>query len=156
MPNHISMSWLYILNACIRVASLFSFFANSLTSSLFIRWLIFSCDLFSLYPSVHFLRVWLSGIMVIMNSNGDSESPWKILLWIFASAKLLPPAVNCTLQVFIVFSIKFMNSSDILYILKLLIIQVCGTISYAFLWSIQVIARFFRLVLLSFKMWWSM
>ena len=52
--------------------------------------------------------------MVIINSNGDSASPWNIPLWIFASAKLLPPAVNSTLRVFMLFSIKFMTSSDIL------------------------------------------
>ena len=68
-----------------------------------------------------------------MNSNGDRASPGKIGLWIFASAKLLPPAVNSTLQVFMVFSIKFMTSSDILYILRQFIIQLCGTISYGFL-----------------------
>ena len=126
-------SWLYILTACIRVFSSFSFFANSLMSSMYIRSLIFSCDLLSLYPAVHFLCIWLSGIMAIRNSNGDSASPWKIPLWIFASAKRLPPTVNSTLQVFMVFSIKFMTSSDILYILKQFIIQLCGTISYAIL-----------------------
>ena len=47
-----------------------------------------------------------------------SASPWKIPLWIFISAKLLPPAVSSTLQVFMVFSIKFMTSCDILYILR--------------------------------------
>ena len=45
MPNSIPMSWLYILTACIRVSSSFSFFANSLMSSMYIKWLIFSCDL---------------------------------------------------------------------------------------------------------------
>ena len=42
-------------------------------SSMYIKWLIFSCDLLSLYPAVHFLSIWLSGIMAIMNSKG-SES----------------------------------------------------------------------------------
>ena len=50
-----------------------------------------------------------------MNSKGDSASPWKIPLWIFISAKLLPPAVSSTLQVFMFFSIKFMTSCDILW-----------------------------------------
>ena len=54
-----------------------------LVSSMYIRWLIFSCDLLSLYPAVHFLSIWLSGIMAIMNSKGDCASPWKIPLWIF-------------------------------------------------------------------------
>ena len=117
MLNSIPMSWLYILTASIRVSSSFSFFANSLTSSMYIRWLIFYCNLLSLYPAVHFLSMWLSGIMAIMNCNGDSVSPWNIPLWIFASTKLLPLAVNSTFLVFMVFSIKFMTSSDILYIL---------------------------------------
>ena len=111
-------SWLYILTACGRVSSSFSFFVNSLMSSMYIRWLIFSCNLLSLYPAVHFLSVWLSGIMTIMNSKGDSASPWKIPLWIFVSAKLLPPAVSCTLQVFMVFTMKFMTSSDRLRVFK--------------------------------------
>ena len=69
---------------------------------MFIKWLTFSCDLLSLYPAVHFRSMWLSSIMAIMNSKGDRASPWKIPLWIFASANLLPPAVSSTLQVFIV------------------------------------------------------
>ena len=44
-----------------------------------------------LYLAVNFLSMWLSGIIAIMNSNGDSASPWNIPLWNFASAKLLPP-----------------------------------------------------------------
>ena len=100
---------------------------------MFIKGLTFSCDLPSLYPAVHFLSMWLSGIMAIMNSKGDRASPWKIPLWIFASANFLPSAVSSTLQVFIVLSMKFTTSSDILYIFRLFIIQLCGTISYAFL-----------------------
>ena len=72
-------------------------------SSMYIRWLIFSCNLLSLYPAVHFLSMWFSGIMVIMSSRGDSASPWKIPLQIFVSAKLFPPAVNSTLQFFMFF-----------------------------------------------------
>ena len=102
MPNSIPMSRLYILTVCIRVSSSFSFFANSLMSSMYIKWLTFSCDLLSSYLAVHFLSLWLSGIMAIMNSKGDRASPWKTPLWIFASGNLLPPAVNSTLQVFMV------------------------------------------------------
>ena len=97
-----------------------------------IKWLIFSCDLLSLYPAEHFLSMWLSGIMAIMNSNGDRASHWIILLWIFASAKLLPRTVNSALQIFMVFSIKFMTWCDILYILSQFNIRLCGTISYTF------------------------
>ena len=45
--------------------------------------MIFSCDLLSLYPAVHFLSMWFSGIMAIMNSKGDSASPWKMPLWMY-------------------------------------------------------------------------
>ena len=97
--------------------------ANNLMSSMHIRWWIFSCDLVSLYPSVHFLNVWLSDIIAITNSNGDSTSPRKISLRILTSAKLFPPTINCTLQFSLVFSINFMTSSNILYILRRFIIQ---------------------------------
>ena len=93
----------------------------------------FSYDLLSLYPVVHFLRMRSSDIKAIMNSKSDRKSPWKIPLWIFASAKLHPPAVDFTLHVFMFFSIKFLISYDILHILWLFIIQLCGTTSYAFL-----------------------
>ena len=97
-------------------------FPTSLMSSIYIRWLIFSFDLLSLYTVVHFLSMWLNSIMAIMNSNGDNASSWNIPLCLFASAKLLPPAVNSTLQVFKFFSIQFMTSCDILYILRQFII----------------------------------
>ena len=83
---------------------------------MYIRWLIFSWDLLSLYPAVHFLSMWLSGIVAIINSNSNCGTPWNITLWIFASAKLFPPANNSTLPIFTVFSIKFVTSSDILNI----------------------------------------
>ena len=121
------------LTACMRVFPvLFHIFANNLMSSMYIRWLIFSCDLLSLYPVAHFLSMWFSGIMAIMNSKDDSASPWKMPLWIFVSAMLLPLAVSSTLQVFMVCSMKFMTSWDILYILRQCSIQLCGTISYAY------------------------
>ena len=117
---------------------------------MYIKWLIFSSDQVSLYPAVYFFSMWLSGIMTIMNSNNDRVSPWKIPLWIFASAKLLPPAVNSTFQVFMILSIKIMTSCDILYILRLFIIQLCGTISCLFVVNYYI----FPLVCLSFRMYW--
>ena len=81
---------------------------------------------------MHFLSIWLSGIMSIMKSFGDRAFPWNIPLWTFASPKLLLPAVNSPFQVFMVFSIKFMTSSGILYILKQFIIQILDFMSYAF------------------------
>ena len=44
IQNSIPISWLYILIVCNRVTSSFSFSANSLISSINIRWSIFSCD----------------------------------------------------------------------------------------------------------------
>ena len=41
----------------------------------------FACDILSLYPVVHFLRMWLCGIMAITNSGGNSASPWKCIFW---------------------------------------------------------------------------
>ena len=78
---------------------------------------------------MHCLRMWLSGIIAITNSNGDSASPWNMPLWIFTSAKIFPSAVNSTLQVSVFFSINFMTSSGILYILRQCNIQLWGTIS---------------------------
>ena len=87
-----------------------------------------------------FLSTWLSSIIAITNNSGDSKSPWKIRLWIFFSVKLFPPAVNSTVPVLVVFTIKFMTSSDVLDILRQFIIQRHGTIYYAFLKSVQAIA----------------
>ena len=134
MPNSIPISRVYIFTAYIRVSDSFSFLANSLMSSMYIRWLMFSCELLSWYPLVYFLSMWLSGIITITNSNGERESPWNIPLWIFASATLFTAVVNSTLKVPMVFSIKFVTSSDMLYIiLRQFIIQLFGTISCAFL-----------------------
>ena len=82
MPNSIPLFWVYILSFCIKVFSSFSFLANTLMSSMYIRWLIFSSDLLCFYP-----RMWLSGIIAIINSNGDSTSSMNIPHWIIASAK---------------------------------------------------------------------
>ena len=56
---------------------------------MYIKWLIFSCDLLSFYSVVHFLKIWLSGIMAITNNIDYSASPWNM-------PKLCPPAVNST------------------------------------------------------------
>ena len=102
-----------------------------------------------------FLRMWLSGIMDITNSNGDNVSLWNMPLCIFTFAKLCLPAVNSTLQVCIVFSIKCTIRSSILYIFRQCCIHLWGTISQAFLLSIQAIGKFFRLILLSLRICWS-
>ena len=91
----------YNFTVCFRDKIIFLFFANSLISSMYIRWLIISCDFCIL--------------LCISRVCDDFSSPWNISLWIFASAKFSPLAINSTLQVFMVFSIKIMTSSDILY-----------------------------------------
>ena len=93
----ISMSWLYILTAYIRVSNSFSFLANSLMSSICIRWLIFSSDLLNLYPpciswvcdwvaslppqTAHYPGIFLSVFLLQLNSYhlasiSLSSFPW--------------------------------------------------------------------------------
>ena len=72
---HFITSRAHFSTVCIRVSNSFSFFANSFMPSMYIRWLIFSCNILSLYPAVHFLSMWFSGIMAIMKRWGDSASP---------------------------------------------------------------------------------
>ena len=71
----------------------FLYFANSLMSSMNIRWLVIFCDSWYVYPPVNFQSIWFSGVIAIINSKGDSASYWKITLWIFISVNLFPPAV---------------------------------------------------------------
>ena len=133
MPNSILKPWLYILTACINVSNSFSFLANRLMLSIYIRQLIFSYNLDSLYLAVHFLSWWLNGINALTNNYSESASPWKIALWIFTTAKLFPFAVISSFVFFMILSINFTTLSDILYILSRSIIQSCETISYSFL-----------------------
>ena len=67
---------------------------------------------------VHLQSTWLSNIIAIATNSGQSESPWKITIWIFTPARAWPPAINSTLQFSMTFMMKFMISSDILYIFK--------------------------------------
>ena len=61
---------------------------------------------------------------------------------------LLPPALSSTLQFSMVFSLDFMTSPDILYILRQFIIQFWGAISFLGIIS----PKFFRLIFLSLGM----
>ena len=112
-PNSILISWLYIPTACNKVFNSFSFLAKSLMSSIYIWWIIFSNDLWSLRLPVHFLSIWLSDIIAITNSNGDSAYNWNIPFCILTSCKLFFPAINSTLHFFMVSSVTLV---DILYI----------------------------------------
>ena len=105
-----------LLTVCIRVSNSLFILESILMSSMYIKWLIFSCDVLSLYPTMHFFRMWLSGIIAITKSNGDSTYFCYMPVWIFTSAKLFPSAI--ILQVSIVFSIKYMISSGIICILR--------------------------------------
>ena len=52
----------------------------------------------SFYPAVHFLSMWLSGIVAITNSNDDRAFPWNIPHWIFFTPKPFLPAFSSILQ----------------------------------------------------------
>ena len=69
LSNSIPISYLYVPTACNKFFNSFSFLENSLMSSVYIWWLTFSCDSWSLYSPVHFLRMWFSGIIAITHSN---------------------------------------------------------------------------------------
>ena len=69
MPSSIPMCWLYILTECIKVFCSFSFFANSLMPSLNISWLIFTCDLLSLYSSMHIIIIIIIHLFIYTISN---------------------------------------------------------------------------------------
>ena len=84
---------------------------------MYIKWLIFSCNLLSLKPAVHFLSMRL----LITNSNVDSTSPWNIPLRIFASAKLFSLAV---IIIIIISSSSSSSSSSSTIIIIFVIIQV--------------------------------
>ena len=77
--------------------------------SMYMRWLIFSCDLWSFNPPVYYLSIWLSGIIIIKNCNSDSVSTRKIPLWIFISVTLFFSVISSTLQFCIVFAISFIR-----------------------------------------------
>ena len=145
VKNYIPISWLYMFTACIRVSDSYLFLANNLMSSMH----IFSCVLWSLYPPVYFLNMWLSGIITIANMNGD----WSITG--FSPQLSFFLLLSVPLQVLMIFSKNFMTLPDIFYILRQSIIQLCRNI-YDFLYSFQAIPMIFRLDLLSSRMCWSM
>ena len=54
-----------------------------------------------------FIRMYMSGIITITNSNSDSTSLWNIPLWNFTPVKVFPHTDNSTVQFFLVSSINF-------------------------------------------------
>ena len=118
MLDSIPISWLCILTADIRLSSSFPFLQTIWYCPC--RWggWFFSYDLWSLYPPVHFVIMWLGGIIAITNSRCDMASPWKISLWIYTSVKLFPYPFSSTLQLSMECSISIMISLDTLYFLR--------------------------------------
>ena len=127
MQNSTQVSWLFSLS--VLGFSVPSPFCQKNWCCL---WVIFFCNLWSLYLPVKFLSMWLSDIINITNSSGDRASPWNIPLRIITSVKLFPSNFSLALQFCMVYSINYMTSPDILYILRESIIHLCRTISYAF------------------------
>ena len=76
-----------------------------------------------------FLRMWLSGIVAITNSNDDSEFSRICLSGSLPLISCFFLAVNSTPLVSIIFWINIVNLSGILYILRQCNIQFYGTIS---------------------------
>ena len=135
--NRISI--LYILFVCIRVSDFFTFLANTLMSSMFVKWLVLMCFC-KFVAACEFPKC----VMECHLNYHDSTYIYNISRWIFTLAKLSPLAVNYTLQFFIVFSIKFMNLTYILYILlQSITIQLRDFIICFLLLSIHDIAIFF-------------
>ena len=114
LPISIPIAWQYILPVCIRVFYSFSFLAN-----MYIKWLIFSYDLLSLYPALNFLRKWFSGTS---NFNGICIS--ESLLLLSLSLLLSIPSLHVSM----VFSVNCMTPSGIWYILRQCNIYLWGTI----------------------------
>ena len=56
-------------------------------SSIYINLSIFSYDFANLLLAMHFLKIQLIGITAKINNNGEAESPWKLALLIFTSAR---------------------------------------------------------------------
>ena len=123
MPNSILISWLYILTDSIRVSNTFSFLANSLTLSLYIKWFGLFLGFTEFVSGCDWVASsLLETVMVIVNLSGICLSG--------SFAKLFLPAFNSSLQVSMVFSINFITSSSILYILRQCDIQLWGPYYY--------------------------
>ena len=129
MPNSILIWWLYILTACIFQ---FFFIFDKLFDVVHVHLVIDHFQRFVKFVSSCAFPKYIKWHHHYY-SNGDRPSPWKIPHWIFTSAMRFPPAVNSTLQFFIIFLKNFMTLSDIKNNLRWFIIQLCGTISHTFL-----------------------
>ena len=68
----------------------------------------------------------------MINSCGESESTWKMPLWILTSVGVCPYAVNSTLLISMTLMIKFITCHDILNISKILLFKFAGSCCTAF------------------------
>ena len=141
--NSIVISSHYILTSCINVSNSFSFLVNNLMSSIYVRYFFFCCCFFFLRCKFLTACAFLSSIIAITNSYGENVSPWKISLWIFSSAEIVPPAVHSTLEFYIVSVFNLIALSLIVYIFREYLMQLSRTILYLFLKSIQTKNTFF-------------
>ena len=142
------MSWQYILTACIRVSTSFSFLANSLMSSMYIsEWS---------FPAIYLVCIWLC-ISRVCGWVASSLLQIAIVIAHLPARHL--SGYSLQLSFSLLLSIPLSIFSCLLW-LRLIswqfIIQLYGTISYAFLLSMHTIARFFRLILHSLRLRWSM
>ena len=67
-----------------------------------------------------------------MNCRGENESPRRIPLWIFISARVSPLAVNSTLQFFTAFKMNFMVLSDDIIIITIIVVVVVVVVVVVF------------------------
>ena len=89
-----------------------------------------------LYPLLALLSCVVRGKRARQNSNGESESPWKMPLAISIPLEMMEPPVWFKISVVFQFSMlvlrKLVITGEILYNSSTLIIQSWGTLSKAF------------------------
>ena len=119
-------------------------------------WLIIGPSFSSLYPIPALRSTCVKGISAITNNNGEKESPWKMPLLMFTEPRHYILEYSLVLHLVILLDIRSITLSATPNICNVVIIQECGTMSYAFLWSIQAILRFVLLRLQFFSTHLSM
>ena len=117
-------SYPYVLTVYSNSSS-FSFFANSLMSSMYIRWLIVSCDLLSLCifwvcGLMASLKLWIVGLTVHLLGKSFFGSLFQ--------PSFFSPAVNSTLQFFMFFFDEVYDLVWYFVNFETVIIQLCGII----------------------------
>ena len=85
-----------------------------------------------------FLNINVIRIIHKTNGNGNRLSSWKIRPWIYPSPMLSPEDVNSSFHGCMLSDMNFLFST-VPNISRHSLMQLWGTISYAFLWSIHAI-----------------